>query len=218
VADTGNNRIQKFTSYGTFITKWGEQGQNEGQFSSPSGITTDTSDNVYVADTGNDRIQKFTSGGKYLSSIGEFGHGKEKFNLPVDIDIDSKDNIFVADKGNNRIQKIEGSSVKKWLEEYKFDSPSGVALDGIDNLYVSDTNNHKIHRFDANGKNVTNCECSFGGLGFFSNKLYFPSGIDVDDDSGDVYVVDEGNNQIKRFIVKKTPTRETNLFPFNDSK
>ena len=137
-----------------------------------------------MADTGNDRIQKFTSGGKYLSSIGEFGHGKENFNLPVDIDIDSKDNVFVADKGNNRIQKIEGSSVKKWLEEFKFDSPSGIALEGADNLYVSDTNNHKIHKFDANGKNVTDCKCSFGGFGFFSNNLYFPSGIDVYDGSG----------------------------------
>ena len=73
--------------------------------SSPSGIITDTSGNVYVANTGNNRIQKFTSGGKYLSSIGEFGRGKENFNLPVDVNIDSKDNIFVADKGNNRIQK-----------------------------------------------------------------------------------------------------------------
>ena len=92
----------------------------------------------------------------------------------------------------------------KWLEEFKFDSPSGIALDGSDNLYVSDTNNHKIYRFDANGKNVTNCNCSFGGFGFLSNNLYFPSGIDVDDDKGDVYVVDEGNNVIKKFIVNET--------------
>ena len=33
VADTGNDRIQKFTSNGTFITKWGSNGNGDGQFS-----------------------------------------------------------------------------------------------------------------------------------------------------------------------------------------
>ena len=68
MADTGNNRIQKFTSNGTYITKWGESGSAEGEFSSPSGIATDTSGNVYVADTDNNRIQKFTSNGTFIES------------------------------------------------------------------------------------------------------------------------------------------------------
>ena len=32
VADSGNNRIQKFDSNGTFITKWGSTGTADGQF------------------------------------------------------------------------------------------------------------------------------------------------------------------------------------------
>ncbi|MDI6751318.1 MAG: hypothetical protein QME07_00435 [bacterium] len=51
VADTKNDRIQKFTRDGTFITKW-ESGY-------PRGVTTDMAGNVYVADTSNHRIQKF---------------------------------------------------------------------------------------------------------------------------------------------------------------
>src|SRR5918998_1163259 len=35
VADTNNNRIQKFTSNGGFVTKWGTQGTGDGQFDSP---------------------------------------------------------------------------------------------------------------------------------------------------------------------------------------
>ena len=35
VADAWNNRIQKFNSSGSFITKWGSQGTGDGQFSSP---------------------------------------------------------------------------------------------------------------------------------------------------------------------------------------
>src|SRR5262245_30897493 len=38
VADTGNNRIQKFTNTGTFLTKWGSFGSGDGQFWDPAGV------------------------------------------------------------------------------------------------------------------------------------------------------------------------------------
>ena len=61
VVDAGNNRIQKFTSNGTFITTWGSYGTGNGQFISPSGIAVDSSNNVYVVDAGNNRIEIFVS-------------------------------------------------------------------------------------------------------------------------------------------------------------
>ncbi len=59
VADTGNHRIQKFTSDGHFVTKCGVEGSGDGQFRNPADVAVDSSGNVYVADTGNHRIQKF---------------------------------------------------------------------------------------------------------------------------------------------------------------
>jgi DNA-binding beta-propeller fold protein YncE len=59
VADASNSRIQKFTSKGKFITKWGSLGDGEGQFRTPNGIAVDSKGNIYVADTYNNRIQKF---------------------------------------------------------------------------------------------------------------------------------------------------------------
>jgi hypothetical protein len=61
VADSGNNRIQKFTSDGTLLTKWGEEGGEDGQFYNPRGIAVDGSGEIYVADTWNGRIQKFAT-------------------------------------------------------------------------------------------------------------------------------------------------------------
>ena len=55
----GFKSIKKFDSDGNFITKWGSEGDGEGQFDIPEGIAIDSSGNVYVADTHNSRIQKF---------------------------------------------------------------------------------------------------------------------------------------------------------------
>ncbi|MBF0457867.1 MAG: hypothetical protein HQK99_08235, partial [Nitrospirae bacterium] len=59
VAEGGNNRIQKFTSDGTFVTKWGSSGAGNGMFNSPGAIVVDNKGYVYVVDSGNYRIQKF---------------------------------------------------------------------------------------------------------------------------------------------------------------
>lgn len=51
--------IQKFSSTGEFVTRWGSGGTGDGQFGSTPQIAVDSRGNVYVADTGNHRIQKF---------------------------------------------------------------------------------------------------------------------------------------------------------------
>ena len=59
VADTNNNRIQKFTGAGAYLTQWGSRGSGDGQFDTPLGVATDAAGNVYVSDANNSRIQKF---------------------------------------------------------------------------------------------------------------------------------------------------------------
>ena len=74
MADTANNRIQVFSSNGTFISKWGRYGVANGTLRSPEGIAVDSSSgNVYVADTANNRIQVFSSNGTFISKWGRYG-------------------------------------------------------------------------------------------------------------------------------------------------
>jgi hypothetical protein len=60
VAGGANHRVQKFSSSGSFLTKWGQFGlSGDGNFWWPQGIAVDSLGDVYVSDSGNDRIQKF---------------------------------------------------------------------------------------------------------------------------------------------------------------
>ncbi|MDI6751320.1 MAG: SMP-30/gluconolactonase/LRE family protein [bacterium] len=152
VVDTYNSRIQKFTSDGGFITKWGSQGSGNGEFNWPKGITVDNEGNVYVADTFNNRIQKFTKEGAFITKWGSQGSGNGEFNWPKGITVDNEGNVYVAD--NHRIQKFtsDGGFITKWgsggfLDDGKFVCPNGVAVDNKGHVYVADTYNHRIQKF-----------------------------------------------------------------------
>ena len=64
VVDTGNERVQKFTSDGTFERAWGGYGSEPEHLIEPVGIALGPDGNVYVADSGNARISIFTPDGE----------------------------------------------------------------------------------------------------------------------------------------------------------
>lgn len=58
-ADIQNQRVQKFSASGAFVTKWGSYGEFGGQFRLPFIALVDSNNFAYVADYYNTRIQKF---------------------------------------------------------------------------------------------------------------------------------------------------------------
>ncbi len=59
VVEQYNNRVQKFDSSGTFLTKWGSNGADDGKFGGPHGVAAGPDGKVFVGDTYNHRIQVF---------------------------------------------------------------------------------------------------------------------------------------------------------------
>jgi DNA-binding beta-propeller fold protein YncE len=57
--DAFNNRIQEFSSNGTFKTKWGSLGGTNGQFEVPVDVAVDRSGLAYVVDFLDCSVQKF---------------------------------------------------------------------------------------------------------------------------------------------------------------
>lgn len=63
ILENWSNRVQVFDSNGAFRTSFaGGGGSAHGQLVSPSGITVDAHNNVYMADTGNHRVEVFSLG------------------------------------------------------------------------------------------------------------------------------------------------------------
>jgi glucose/arabinose dehydrogenase/DNA-binding beta-propeller fold protein YncE len=203
VADTVNNRIQAFSSNGTFITAWGDIGRNNGSFNQPEGIAVGQQGNVYVADTVNNRIQAFSSNGTFITAWGDIGRNNGLFNQPEGIAVDSSTgNVYVADTGNNRIQAFSsnGTFITAWgrygLVNGLFNQPEGIAVDSsTGNVYVADTGNNRIQAFSSNGT----FKHEFGDFGIINSTFRFPEGIAVDSSTGNVYVADTGNNRIQAF-------------------
>ena len=117
IADTGNDRVQKFNSKGEYLSKFGTEGSENGQFQEPTGIAVDSEGNVWIADTGNDRVQKFNSKGEYLSKFGTEGSESGQFQEPTGIAVDSEGGIYIADTGNDRVQEFDSEG--KYFEEIR---------------------------------------------------------------------------------------------------
>ena len=153
VADTSNNRVQKFDAGGAYLTQWGSGGSGSSQFNYPTGVAVDGAGNVYVADSNNHRIQKFDGSGSYLSQWGVNGSGNGQFSYPQAVAADGDGNVYVADSDNSRIQKFDagGSYLSKWGSfgsgSGQFQYPTGVAVDGSGNVYVADFYDNRIQKF-----------------------------------------------------------------------
>ena len=70
VVDQVNNRIEKFSSSGSFLVAYGKEGAGEVQFRNPWGIAIyQSSGNVYVTDMENNRVEELSSSGTFVRSF-----------------------------------------------------------------------------------------------------------------------------------------------------
>ena len=187
VVDTGNSRIQKFTNNGEFLSSWGTEGFEDGQFQHSTGIVI-YENNVYVVDEELDIVQKFDNDGNFILKWGGTGNENGEFNEPQGITIDSNGIVYVADSKNHRIQQFTtdgeflSSFGKYGFGDGKLKIPVDVAVHG-DFIYVSDPGNYKIEKYNSDGIVLESFDYKFGGF------PVRPGGLTVDP-NGDIYFVD----------------------------
>jgi sugar lactone lactonase YvrE len=194
VSDTGNNRIQQFTTTsGAFIASFGSQGSDVGQFNAPKGLTYDSSGTLYIVDSGSNRIV-MAQGSAVMDATGTGGTDLGQFSGALNISV-GKRGVYVADTGNNRIQKFDLPAqglfeITPGNVSYALSTglslPAAVAaVDDLTNemFYVADTGNNRVilcHLPDSNADTIlavwnsmTNCVAHgdiSGAAQFFCSK------------------------------------------------
>ncbi len=143
VTDTVNDRVQQFTSDGTFIRQWGTFGPDDGQFLEPIDVAVGPDGTLAVVDDRRDDIQTFRSDGTWLATIG--GHGAKPGQLANTggVDVDAAGTILNADYDNQRIQAWDAARTYLWSQATATDGgpvsqPLDVAAAADGTLYVTD--------------------------------------------------------------------------------
>lgn len=174
---SGNNRVQKFNSAGSYLSKWGTQGALGAQFNGLRGIDIEDNGYIYVTDESNFRIQKFTPAGAYSNQVGGNGNGNGQFAWAYDVDVAPGANpaIWVVDRSNNRVQKFS-SALAYQLQIAVGTSPTSLAIDGSGNIYVAVGG--QIKKYNSSGSLITSWSTSGVYLATdASNNIYAAGGV-----------------------------------------
>ncbi len=225
VTDTYNDRVQKFSSTGTWLASYGKLGSSEKevQFDQPVALAINhTTGNVYVADTVNNRIVELKASGALVRVFGKTGAGAGQFKGPEGVAIDASGNVWVADWVNNRVDEFKEngeflatfgfgvsngedifeictSSCRAGIEgsgNGQFKGPDAVSISGGD-VFVSDSGNGRIEEFSESTRKYI---ASIGSPGTGQGQLGEPRGV-AEDTSGDIYVTDRTNHRVGVFNI-----------------
>ena len=188
IADWRNHRIQKLTTGGKFLHKFGDEGSGQGQFRHPCGVVVDSKNSrVIVSDGGNNRVQVFNKDGEWFLTID--GTGNNPLIAPCGISLDPQGYIHVADYGSNTIKVFtpEGTYVRSYGD---VKGPSGVAVDEEGYSYVSADIEGCFSVFDPNGQKIH----TVGNL----NK---PLRVALDPQRCSLYVPNFSNRNVLKYIM-----------------
>src|SRR5207244_2458453 len=146
VGDESNNRVQKFSPTGTYVTQWGTAGSGNGQFNVALGTAVDAAGSVYVADYSNSRVER-CSGAAVAGSHGRPAfatqgpscrHGARSYtdwvvdnfpDHPISLALDVAGNVYVTDGIYDQVVVYDNSG--NYLREWP--SPAGEAPPVLDN-------------------------------------------------------------------------------------
>jgi tripartite motif-containing protein 71 len=196
VADTGNDRIQRFTIDGGH----GAQIVAPGTLANPRGVAVRGS-RMAVADDQHHRIVVFDTGGHVLRTVGAGpGTMPGQLNFPYGVGFDRAGRLFVADDLNHRV--VRYSSGPDYPYKARWGSygttagqlayPRGLALDAAGNVYVANTGNDRVDVFDRGGRLLR----SFGSSGRAAGQFDAPLGVAADA-SGIRAVTDSVNGRVE---------------------
>jgi gliding motility-associated-like protein len=200
----------------------------------PAWLGMDPAGNLFFTDQQGIYIREVSAGGIITTVAGNpaqhFSGGDggplvaATFNSIRGVVFDAGGNLYISD--NNSIRKVNtagiittiaGSGVSGYSGDggpavsALLNEPYGVAVDGAGEIFIPDANNNVVRKIDAAGiiTTIAGIQQSAGYNGdggpAVQAKLAFPWALTVDK-SGNVYIDDEGNWEIRKIDLSGTIT------------
>jgi len=207
VVDGMNNRVQVFScDDGSFVSKFGEEGDQPGQLKHPWGLAIDHDhDRFFIVDSFNHRVQSWSlSERSFLSCIGHHGSGDLEFSNPHGIAIDNHHRrIVIVDTYNHRLVLLSSIDLsflfevgKQGSQPGEFNHPSSIAIDDDRHrIIVSDTFNNRVQVLSSIDGSFL---FEFGSLGNQPGQFQQPLGVCIDN-QGRIIVADVNKHRLQSF-------------------
>jgi len=212
VVDSENHRVQVFSCDDeggscSFVSKFGKEGSQPGQFKYPWGIAIDHDhDRILIVDGANHRVQSWSlSDQSLLPCIGQNGSGDLGLIYPYNVAIDKHHHrTIITDSGSDRLVflssidlsflfKIGGNEGSRPGE---FNYPTGVAIDDDRHrIIVVDTNNYRVQVLSLIDGSFL---FEFGSKGDQPGEFDEPRGVCIDN-HGRIIVADFYNRRLQAF-------------------
>ncbi|KAL5496486.1 hypothetical protein EMCRGX_G012783 [Ephydatia muelleri] len=189
VADSGNHRVQKLTSSGKFLHKFGQQASGQGQFNRPWSVIIDSNNKLIVSDYRNHTIQIFNDNGGWLLTIDGHGSGNHSFQYPCGLALDPLGNIHVATWGSNTIKVFTKEGVYVRMNGDP-NHPNGIAIDDEGYSLVSECWGHCLFIYDPEGNKIHTV-----------GNLKYPRGTALDPRDGSVFIANYGAGTVLKYCV-----------------
>ena len=198
VSEGGNRRVQKFDENRTFLTSWGGEGTEDGQFLSPFILRVSPDGNVFVMDDFRFDMQVFDADGAFLYKFGEPEISNGTVGDITSFTFGPEGEIYAVE-GDNEIQVFddEGTFLRTIISVGggNMNIPADIVLDAEGNMYVANIGGNEITVFDPEGALLL----KWGSFG--SGDGQFNEPVQLLLRGGFVYVIEATGSRIQKFQV-----------------
>ncbi|XP_061764691.1 NHL repeat-containing protein 3-like [Nerophis ophidion] len=214
ITDVGNgpygHTVKQYSPSGKLLQVLGTSGEagsglNPLQFDQPAEIFIHESGEMYIVDGDggmNNRLIKLSPDQEVLWVHGEKGQGLAQFYIPHSVTVDNAQRVWVADRGNKRIQvfnSVTGDWLGSWGSCFTEDAPYSVRLTPNKKYFVVvQLNTNQISLLDAPPVGLIG-QCRVVSVIQMADEAK-PHLVDLDLQSGVLYVAEIGAQQAQKFI------------------